>query len=272
MNAPQIPLDKRPDIVAMAGPDYDLASETPAAKTLILCSAPRTGSYELCRYLMAAGVGIPHEYFHPDFARDFGPRFGIEGNPLDGSNVQPYIEALRRYRGQNGVLAINLQYWQLSGALLNGSGNSLFKDAAIVHLFRSDVGNQVTSWRVAMNTGLWDHSRLRTAEGRPFPDDIDARIQQYEEDLKLITGEDTNFREFFALAGIDPYFVTMKELFADPAGVVHKIAKLLDAPVNENTLKAMIGWGRPYPRNEEAYKRATEGLAERLRHRAFRQE
>jgi LPS sulfotransferase NodH len=272
MNAPQLPLDRRPDIVAMAGPDYDLPSEIPAAKTLILCSAPRTGSYELCRFLMAAGIGIPHEYFHPDFARDFGPRFGVAGNPLDGPNVQPYIDALRKHRGQNGILAINLQYWQLSGALLNGPGNSLFKDAAVVHLFRSDIGNQVTSWRVAMNTGVWDYSGLRTAEGRPFPEDLPARIKQYEEDLKFVAGEDTGFREFFARAGIDPYFITMKELFRDPTDAVHKIAKLLDVPVNKKALKAMIERGKPYPRSEAAYRRATEGLAEHLRYRAFCQE
>ena len=134
MNAPRIPLDKRPDLVDMASAEYDIVSETPAEKTLVICSAPRTGSYELCRYLMAAGVGIPHEYFHPQFANDFAWRFMGIPEPLAAQNIQPYIEALRKNRGQNGVFAANLQHWQLSQALINAPGNSFFKDAVVVHL------------------------------------------------------------------------------------------------------------------------------------------
>lgn len=272
MNSPRIPLDKRPDLVDMASAEYDIVSETPAEKTLIICSAPRTGSYELCRFLMAAGVGIPHEYFHPQFANIFGPRLGIEGNPLAGSNVQPYINALRKNRGQNGVLAINLQYWQLTGFLINPPGDSLFKDAAVVHLFRSDIGNQVTSWRMAMDTGIWDFSGRVTSDKRPYPADLDKRIKQYEEDLKFVAGEDKGFREFFALAGINPLFILMSTLFEAPVQLVKLIGSIFETPINENALKAMIERSKPYPRDEAAYKRATEDLPARLRDRAFGQE
>lgn len=272
MNSPRIPLDKRPDLVDMASAEYDIVSETPAEKTLIICSAPRTGSYELCRFLMAAGIGIPHEYFHPQFAVDFGARFGIAGDPLAGPNVQPYIDALRKNRGQNGVLAINLQYWQLSGFLINPPGDSLFKDAAVVHLFRSDIGNQITSWRMAMNTGVWDYSGRVTADKRLYPADLAERIKQYEEDLKFVAGEDTGFREFFARAGINPLFILMSTLFDATENLVHLIGEALETPVNKNALKAMIERSKPYPRDEAAYKRATEGLPARLRGRAFGQE
>lgn len=272
MNSPQIPLDKRPDLVDMASAEYDIVSETPAEKTLIICSAPRTGSYELCRYLMAAGIGIPHEYFHPQFANDIAWRFIGKAEPLAGQNVQPYIDALRKNRAQNGVFAANLQHWQLSKSLMNGPGNSFFKDAVVVHLFRSDIGNQVTSWRMAMDTGVWDYSGRVTADKRAYPPDLAERIKQYEEDLEFVAGEDTSFRKFFAMAGIDPFFITMKDLFRDPTDVVHQIAKKLDVPVNKKALKAMIERSKPYPRDEEAYKRATEGLPPRLRYRAFGQE
>lgn len=272
MNSPRIPLDKRPDLTDMAGAEYDIVSETPAEKTLIICSAPRTGSYELCRFLMAAGVGIPHEYFHPQFANIFGPRFGIEGNPLAGPNVQPYIDALRKNRGQSGVLAVNLQHWQLSKSLINPPGNSLFKRALVIHLFRPDIGNQMTSWRMAMNTGVWDYSGRVTADKRPYPADLAERIKQYEEDLKFIAGEDTGFREFFARAGINPLFILMSSLFDATENLVHLIGGALETPVNENALKAMIERSKPYPRDEAAYKRATEGLPARLRDRAFGQE
>lgn len=269
MTTRAIPLDRRPDIIDLTAADYDLVAEAPATKTLILCSAPRTGSYELCRFLMAAGIGIPHEYFHPQFAGDFGRRFGIEGNPLDGPNVQPYLDALRKNRAQNGVFAINLQYWQFTGALINGPGNALFDNATVIYLFRADVASQVTSWRIAMNTGIWDYSGRKTAEGRPFPDDLEERAQQYAKDAKFIVGEDRGFRLLFAMTGIDPYFITMAELFRDPADIVHQIAKRLETPVDDEALRAMIARSKPYPRDDAAYRRATEGLAPLLRRTAF---
>lgn len=253
----------------MAGPEYDIRSEKPALKTLLICSAPRTGSYELCRFLMAAGIGIPHEYFHPQFAKDFGARFGIDGDPLAGHNIQPYIDALRKNRGQNGVLAINLQYWQLSGFLINPPGHSLFKNALVVHLFRPDIGSQVTSWRVSMNTGIWDFSGRVTGDKRPYPSDLGDRVKQYQEDLKFIVGEDAGFREFFALAGVNPLFILMSTLFEAPVELAKLIGSAFKTPINENALKAMIAHSQPYPRDEAAYARATEGLASALLGKAF---
>lgn len=61
----------------------------------------------------------------------------------------------------------------------------------------------------------------------------------------------------------------MKELFRDPADAVHRIAKMLEVPVNNEALKAMIERSKPYPRDEAAHQRATEGLAAPLRKRAF---
>ena len=265
----QIPLDRRPDLVDLAESDYDVDITEPATKTLIVCSAPRTGSYELCRFLLAAGLGIPFEYMHPQFAAQIASRWGMPAEPLRGENISPYIEALRLRRAQNGVFAVNLQYWHFSGFLMNNPGNALFADAFVIYLFRPDIAAQVTSWRIAMNTGKWDFSDRRTSEPRQYPQDTHARAVQFQEDLKFITGEDAGFRELFALAGIQPYFVTMEELFRAPREVVGHIAVALGVPVNESALARMLAGSKPYPRDEAAYARATEGLAEPLRQIAF---
>jgi LPS sulfotransferase NodH len=265
----QIPLDRRPDLVDLAGPDYDLDIAAPATKTLIICSAPRTGSYELCRFLLAAGLGIPFEYMHPQFANQIAPRWELPAEPLRGENISPYIEALRLRRSQNGVFAVNLQYWHFTGFLMNNPGNALFSNAVVVYLFRPDIAAQLTSWRVAMNTGIWDFSGRRTSEPRQYPQDMRERATQFLADLKFVTGEDAGFRELFALAGIKPYFVTMEELFRAPREVVGHIAAALGVPVNENALAKMIAGSKPYPRDEAAFARATEGLAILLREIAF---
>ena len=77
-----------------------------------------------------------------------------------------YIEALRLRRVQNGVFAVNLQYWHFTGTLMNNPGNALFTNAFVVSLIRPDIAAQLTSWRVAMNTGKWDFSDRRTSDPR----------------------------------------------------------------------------------------------------------
>ncbi len=267
----QIPLDRRPDIIDLAESAYDVVATEPARRTLLICSAPRTGSYELCRLLLAAGIGIPHEYMHPQFAPGFANRFGLLGNPLARGNIGAYIEALRLRRAQSGVFAVNLQYWQIRESLMNQSGRALFDDAHVVHLFRPDIGSQVTSWRVAMNTGTWDFSGRRTTTPREYRHTISDRVAQFAADLKYIAAEDAGFRELFALAGISPQFVTMNELFRAPGEVVRQIAKALGTDVDEDGLAKMVARSAPYPRDEAALLRATSGLADVLKRKAFGQ-
>ena len=44
---------------------------------IFICSTPRSGSYMLCRYMINAGLGVPHEYFNPIIMREIAPRLGL---------------------------------------------------------------------------------------------------------------------------------------------------------------------------------------------------
>src|SRR5438270_10596311 len=44
---------------------------------IFICSTPRSGSYMLCRYMVNAGIGVPHEYFNPVIMRAIAPRLGL---------------------------------------------------------------------------------------------------------------------------------------------------------------------------------------------------
>src|SRR5438067_4435859 len=46
-------------------------------RKVFICSTPRSGSYMLCRYLINAGLGVPHEYFNPIIMRQIAPRLGL---------------------------------------------------------------------------------------------------------------------------------------------------------------------------------------------------
>src|SRR5439155_16998926 len=94
---------ERPDVIDLIGPDFDRHSVEPPQRTLIICSAPRTGSYELCRFLIAAGIGVPHEYFNLSYARRLAERWVLAGNPLAEIELGRYIDLLRRRRSQGGI-------------------------------------------------------------------------------------------------------------------------------------------------------------------------
>src|SRR5260370_32405008 len=95
----------RPDVIDLIGPWFDRPRGEPAKKTLIICAAPRTGSYELARLLTAAGIGIPHEYFSPTYAPVVASRWGLTPSVLSESQIENYILELRCRRSAAGVLA-----------------------------------------------------------------------------------------------------------------------------------------------------------------------
>src|SRR5713101_8233523 len=152
----------KPDIVDLIGPWFDRPRGEPAEKTLVICAAPRTASYELARMLMAAGIGIAHEYFHPTYAGIAAPRWGLSQRLLASNQIEQYIAELRRRRSAGGVFAVKLQYWQYQAALCNRHGKALFEGAVVVHLFRADAFRQLVSFVKALETGRYDFSDRRT--------------------------------------------------------------------------------------------------------------
>jgi LPS sulfotransferase NodH len=262
------PTPKRPDAVDLLGLEYDQSSPQPADRTLIICSAPRTGSYELCRYLVAAGIGVPHEYFNSDYARRLGERWGFSKNPLEPSELSRYIEALRRRRAQGGVFATKLQFPHFDRILRNRHGRRLFEGAIVVHLFRPDAVAQYASYRSVLESGVWDFSTRPTTP--PVVRDsknFDNFLKQALQELDALMGQDAGLRCIFALLGIRPIFVTTDELFGDPRQVVRRIADTMRLPVNEGELERAIKLSASYGRDRE---KATAGLAEHFKRVVFR--
>jgi trehalose 2-sulfotransferase len=264
-----IPPANRPDVLALIGPEYDQPSSQPADRTLIICSAPRTGSYELCRYLLAAGIGVPHEYFNPNYARRLGERWGFSKSPLEPSELSRYIEILRRRRAQAGVFATKLQFPHFNRNLRNEHGRRLFEGAKVVHLFRPDAAAQYASYRSALETGVWDFSK-RPSLSAVVRDskDFDGYFKEAMQELDTLMSQDASFRCIFTLLGIRPLFVTTDELFSNSREVVCKIAGTFGVPVNDAELERAIELGAPYGRDTA---KATAGLAEHFKRVIFPQ-
>jgi LPS sulfotransferase NodH len=258
---------KRPDTLDLIGPEYDRASQQSAERTLIICSAPRTGSYELCRYLLAAGIGVPHEYFNPNYARRLGERWLFSKNPLEPSELDRYIKILRRRRAQGGVFVTKLQFPHFNLNLRNEHGRRLFEDATIVHLFRPDAAAQYASYRSALETGVWDFSQRPTLSAVVRDSkDFDRFLKQALQELDALMAQDAGFRCIFTLLGIRPLFVTTDELFSSPGNMVRKIAGLMGLPVNEGELERALKLSAPYGRD---HAKTMAGLVEHFKRVVF---
>jgi LPS sulfotransferase NodH len=260
---------RRPDAVDLMGPEFDHPLPEPAQRTLLICSAPRTGSYELCRFLLAAGVGVPHEYFNFNYVRLAASRWGLPENPLGEAQLGRYIDVLRRQRSQNGVFAAKLQYGQFDRCLRNRHGAALFEGATVVHLFRPDVTGQYASVRAALESGTWDFSpRQTTSPVAHDRSDFDKFFKQAIAELNWILAEDSGFRGLFALLGIRPIFVTIDELFRDPRAVIGRIAAAVSVTPDGQALDDAIALSAAYGR-DRARENAMSGLAEPFRKIAF---
>jgi LPS sulfotransferase NodH len=257
----------RPDIAALLGPRFDQPRGEPAAKTLIICAAPRTGSYELARLLTAAGIGVAHEYFNPTCAAAIAARWNLPSNVLDEAKLGRYIDELRRRRSPGGVCAVKLQYWQYEDTLRNAHGRALFEGAVVVHLFRADVVGQFVSWHRACESGRFDFTEKVTHPPREHASlyRVDGILPM----LDQLVSDDANFRRLFACAAIRPIFCEFDELARDPRAIVSAIAAALGVAVDRERLDAAIAQGERY-RHGEADGARERMIADMLLPLAFR--
>jgi LPS sulfotransferase NodH len=259
---------QRPDSIELIGPEFDRLSAESARRTLVICSAPRTGSWEIARHLIAAGIGVPHEYFNPNYARRLAERWVFTDDPLSEAGLPRYLSVLRRRRVQGDVFAVKLQFWQFDKYLRNSVGAALFEDACTVHLFRPDVASQYASLRAANESGIWDFSPRQTRAPRIPHERFEDSFNEALDDMNYLLSEDAGFRGLFILLGIRPIFMTTDELNRDPGNLVRRIGETIGAPVNEEALARSIASSAPYG-HERQRERAMAGLRDRLREIAF---
>jgi LPS sulfotransferase NodH len=234
----------RPDILDLIGPEFDRPRAEPASKTLIICAAPRTGSYELARMLVAAGIGVPHEYFHPKYAGILASRWGLPSAVLSSAYIERYIAELQRRRCAGDVFGTKLQYWQLQRSLWNEHGRALLAHAVVVHLFRSDAFHQFVSLHRAQETGRYDFSERNTQPPADHGKLFDPRYLCAS--AEALAMEDAGFRRVFINLGIRPLFIEFERFVHDPASSIDNIADALGVAVNRADLERAIAVAEPY--------------------------
>jgi LPS sulfotransferase NodH len=218
---------------------------TDTPKKILICSTPRSGSYLLCRQMINAGLGIPHEYFNPVIMRQMAPRLGLEsdirgltwwpptwkdrlswrrrrGPAAEQAFLRKYLRFLLTRRCQGGIFAAKVHFRDYRRTLDNPIGEELLEDTLFIRLYREDILTQAVSEHFGQLTGRWgiDDSVTTTPAANPNfldPGAIDRALND-------LADQDRNWRVFFARRGIVPLSISYERLCEDPFSFLETIA------------------------------------------------
>jgi LPS sulfotransferase NodH len=228
---------------------------------IFICSTPRSGSYMLCRYMINAGLGVPHEYFNPVIMRQIAPRLGLSksieglkwrcpslrdrlpfGNPDRAAEVDflaKYVTALIPRRCQRGIFAAKIHFDQYITVLDNAVGRKLLDRGTFIYLFREELLKQAVSRNFSYLTGRWgDDDTVSTAPSAQ-PDLL--AVRGIDRELETLADEDRGWRVFLAKNGLSPMSISYEKLCRDPSGFIALIARRLG--VDPQTLRQ--GYSEP---------------------------
>jgi LPS sulfotransferase NodH len=253
---------------------------TDQAKKILICSTPRSGSYLLCRQMINAGLGIPHEYFNPIVMRQmaprlglesdlrgltWSPRLGLEGDPrrrtwwprgwkdrllvrlrrapaAETAFLRKYLNFLLTRRCQGGIFAAKVHFRDYRKTLANAVGDELLKDTLFIQLYREDILKQAVSEHFAQLTGQWGIDESVTTTPAANPNFLDpGAVDRAVNDL---ADQDRGWRVFFARRGIVPLSISYERLSEDPFSFVELIARSIG--IDPGTLRR--GYSETAPR------------------------
>jgi LPS sulfotransferase NodH len=214
---------------------------------ILICSTPRSGSYMLCRYMINAGLGVPHEYFNPVIMREIAPRLGLEKS-VEGLKwrhrslrdrlpfrmadriaeidfLAKYVAALIPRRCQRGIFAAKFHFDQYFKVLDNPVGRRLLDRGLFIHLFREDLLRQTISRNFSYVTGCWGDDGVVTTTPMPQSDLLDVR--GIDREMQTLADEDREWRVFLARNGHSLMSISYEQLCKDPSGFIAAIAHRL---------------------------------------------
>jgi LPS sulfotransferase NodH len=229
---------------------------------LFICTNPRSGSYMLCRYMVNAGLGVPHEYFNPIIMRQIAPRLGLgesvaqlkwrakglrdrlpfrlPDRVAEVSFLAQYIERLVPRRCQRDIFCAKIHFDQYFTVLDNPVGQRLLNGGVFIHLFREDLLRQAVSRNFSYLTGRWGDDEVVTTAPSTETDLLEPR--RVNRELETLADEDREWRVLLASNGLAPLSISYEQLCRDPTGFVAAIAHRVG--IDPNTLRQ--GYSEPF--------------------------
>lgn len=237
----------------IVGKPYDLATvdhdyparDGPPARTVLLCTHPRSGSTLLGEALyFAGGLGCPLEYFHAGFRPAFASRWAAP-------DLEQLAAAVRRHRTEaNGTMSVKL-FWRdieeiareadpgladfadvppgdapadYYRALASHMGR-LFPNPTVVHLRRDDRLRQAISAVVAVDTGRW-----RSIRGMDGQSALGAPVFDTERIERIMSYSDYchgHLHNLFGAMGVKPLPLSYEALTTDYSTSVGRVLAYL---------------------------------------------
>jgi LPS sulfotransferase NodH len=236
---------------------------------IFICSTPRSGSTMMCRYMINAGLGVPHEYFNPVLMRQIALRLGLgeeikelkwrhktlkDRLPFRFPNriaeqafLAKYIAMLVPRRCQRGIFAAKMHFDQFFTVLDNPVGLKFLEGGLFIYLFREDLLRQVVSRNFSYLTGRWGDDDAVTTEPVPHSDLLE--VSGIERELETLADEDRGWRVFLARNGLSPMTISYEQLCRDPTEYIAAIARRLG--IDPGTLQQ--GYSEPFAPSPEDY-------------------
>jgi LPS sulfotransferase NodH len=233
--------------------DQPAFSEEP--KKIFICSTPRSGSYLLCRFMINAGLGVPHEYFNPIVIRQMAPRLGFEESisglkwfprgrkdrlmlrwrerAAEVDFLKKYVPVLIPRRCQGGVFAAKIHFRDFRTVLDNPVGHRLLDGGLFIYLYRENLLMQAVSERFAQLTGRWGIDDTVTTWPAANPNFFDD--EAVDRTMNDLSEQDRGWRVFLARNGVAPMSCSYERLCEDPFGFVMAIASRLG--IDPDTLR-----------------------------------
>jgi LPS sulfotransferase NodH len=199
--------------------DLDLNGLARGTRRYVICSTQRSGSWLLCRQLINAGIGVPHEYFNRLHIDQLCGRWSI-----DRADAQAYLRALlARRTTPNGVWGTKLQWDQYINTRPH-LDELILRQARYIYLYRGDRCAQAVSLHLSMVTGIWGFDATETTK---YDDVTMGDMEHVAYCLRKIDGENDAWRSFFVERGIEPLAICYEDLVADQASFLSGVAQYL---------------------------------------------
>jgi LPS sulfotransferase NodH len=219
-------IDRRWTEAELSSAAFDSANE-PCSRRVLLLASQRTASWTACRFLMAAGWGVPCEYFIRDRVFEFYSRFyGPPRASIPYAELGRYRRELEERRSRNGIFSTKV-FWSDYGRLRAAfsTEEELIEEAVHIFLYRRDFGGQIISGFVAADDGQFSFTPSNVAA----PSILCTRSAAEEAEVinmiarNLLKEELSWFREFKA-RGWRPFAVASEALLAAPQEIMTGIA------------------------------------------------
>jgi LPS sulfotransferase NodH len=216
--------DARPDLseATLDSADFDRPAPTEPPVRYVILSARRSGSYMLCRMLIRAGLGVPHEYFLQDHIGALAARWRVNAGPKGSVASGAYLDALVERRSSGGLFGVKLQYWQYERALRTPQGERFLDGARLIYLYREDILKQAVSFRHAEITGRWGSDGAETTRPLRREDPFDPR--GIERKINLLLYDELGWRAFVARRGKHALHLSYEDLCTDLQGSLCAVA------------------------------------------------